>query len=161
MSIFTLRIFQATNVVLYCHLVLSVVHIVTLWINHIVEDEARKLEVLTVLVFLLGVLHQIRGFLLSIVVFNVLFEFITLLYIILSEQNKSMEEILFLKKMADSQMKEKRKMICQEKTIKYVMWFFLFSIFVTRLFGILPKTSSFAVYAGFDLLKTCHINKDI
>lgn len=161
MSIFTLRIFQATNVVLYCHLVLSVVHIITLWINHIVEDEARKLEVLTVLVFLLGVLHQIRGFLLSIVVFNVLFEFITLLYIILSEQNKSMEEILFLKKMADSQMKEKRKMICQEKTIKYVMWFFLFSIFVTRLFGILPKTSSFAVYAGFDLLKTCHINKDI
>jgi hypothetical protein len=59
----------------------------------------------------LAVMYQLRSLLVSFVDFNILFEFISLLHIILTEEKKSMAQILYLKKIADSTVVEKYKIL--------------------------------------------------
>lgn len=64
-------------------------------------------------------LFQLRSLLCSYIDINVMFEFMSLLHLILTEQNKEIGYILYLAALADSTVKAKRRLILQEKIIRY------------------------------------------
>jgi hypothetical protein len=86
---------------------------------------------------LLSVFYQLRSALSANTDLNIMFEFLSLLHLILTEQGKEVGHILFLAVVADSQVQAKRRLICQEKCIKFLLYLITAYVSILRLMGLL------------------------
>lgn len=96
--------------------------------------------------FINTILYQMRSLALQLVSFNILFEFISLLHLILSEENKSMAQILFLKKNADIQLYEKLVIVRQERCIYYFMYVCIFYDTIVTFIGCYHRLINLSTY---------------
>lgn len=83
------------------------------------------------------------------VVINIIFEFISLLYIITNEENKSMAQILYLQKLADRTVVEKGKLLRQERIIYCLMRTLMLYSFIVRCTGFLVRLEYLKFYTNF------------
>lgn len=89
------------------------------------------------MMIVLALFYQIRSMLSANTDLNIMFEFISLLHLINTEQDKEVGHILFLAAVADSQVAAKRKLICQERAIKCMLYLITGYVLILRSMGLL------------------------
>lgn len=86
---------------------------------------------------ILGVLYQLRSTFGAFIDLNILFEFISLLYMIMWENNKSVYLLYVLSQTTDIQVNLKLKKIKQERMIMIGIKTLMVISFVQRIFGLM------------------------
>lgn len=87
------------------NIVLSLLHIVMLWVVKCVDSKQTVEIVFAVFLVIIYQCRSILGFLVDI---TILFEFLALLHLIIREKNQSIGRLLFLAKSADSSYADKK-----------------------------------------------------
>lgn len=154
-SIFTVRIYRLIILAMRVNIATNCVHCLMVFIAQYLQetefDESSSIAIDVCFLVALTGLTQARSLLTSLLDYNILFEFLSLLHLIVSEQDKSIQQLLFLKGQADSTVAEKRRLLRQEKCIHLSLTATSVYVTILRVYGCVPEFFFFRTYTALPI----------
>lgn len=113
-SIFTIRVLVLIQVLMAVFMSINLLFSVLIIVSNSMDDSEQLLEAKKWMTILMSILYQARAIFSYLVVLNIIFEMISLLFLIRMEEDKSMPEILY---QANNRGKKYRNFVRKERIL--------------------------------------------